>query len=209
MGSYLDKVKKNKDKNSVNPPGVGALQDKYVNPEMSETIPESLDELETQIGKLNGKVWECAYHIGKRLIVVRDSYLKELGYTSVTEYGLEKFGFTSDVVSRFIFLANNFGIAVVRQFGSKLRLLQGLEEDDRINMLTWMEKENPTFAEIQEKLKPEKKSAGRPKQDINISKSKITIDLKKIGLHIEKDKQPDFLKALETLIKEYGVNGKK
>ena len=205
MSSYLKQLKKT-DK-SVLPPEPkkrsGNFEEKYVHPEFSEEIPEHLSDIESQIKKLNGKVWECAWLIGKRLIVVREQFLDGTEFTNISEYAKARFGFSHTTTVRFIYLANHFKKSSVLNFGSKLYLLSKLDDENRQKYLDWMKEDNPSYQTIEERVKSEFKKQGRPKKDINLTKTEIKIDLRKMGLSINKEKSDEFLKELEALVRKF------
>ncbi len=205
MASYLKQLKKS-DK-SVLPPDPkkrsGNFEDKYVHPEYSEEVPEELDEIESQIMKLNGKVWDCAWLIGKRLIVVRELYLDGTEFTNISDYAKDKFGFSHTTTVRFIYLANHFKKSSVLNFGSKLYLLSKLDEESRQKYLDWMKEESPSYKTIEERVKSEFKTQGRPKKEINLTKTEIKIDLRKMGLSIIKERSGEFLQELEALVRRF------
>jgi len=183
------------------------FREEAIYPEMSEILPDTLEQIEEEIQTLNSRVWECGWYIGKRLLYIKENYLTELNYSSISEYANEKFNFGTDLTSRFIFIANIFDIADVRQFRSKLRLLQGLDRDEIDNYLEWMKSENPTYKELENKVKSDKNVSvvNREEKEININKTVVKVNLRKMGLTIPKDRQTDFLRDLESLCRQYGA----
>ncbi|MDH4129103.1 MAG: hypothetical protein OEV44_10140 [Spirochaetota bacterium] len=166
-------------------------------------IPESLDEIEKEISTLKNKMWEFSWLIGKRLIVVREKYLKELEFTNISEYANEKFNFSHGTTMNIIFIAKNFTQSQTFDFGSKLYLLRTLDDNTKHKYLEWMKNSNPSANEIRERIKSEIKKAGRPKKEISLSKVKMIVDFRKMGVEIEKEKENEFLNRLKALINEY------
>ncbi len=207
MSSYLEKMKNNISKNTnlVDPPEGGSLQDKYTKPEMSDKIPEDINKIENQIFKLKDRMYEVAWLIGKRLIIIRDKHLKDLGYTNISEYSQEKYDFSHTTTVRFIFIAKHFDRSSAQNFGYKLTLLQKLNEQQRKEYLEWMEKENPTVREIEQKIQSELKKIQRPMQPINLTKTKLTLDFKTMNYYIPKEKSTNFMNEIEELVKKYGI----
>ncbi|MDH5681125.1 MAG: hypothetical protein OEZ36_06045 [Spirochaetota bacterium] len=204
MSKHLEQIKKNKDV-KINPFAQkgGGFKESQINPELAIEVPDSLEEIEDQITKLDTRIWESAWLIGKRLIAVRDMYLKDLGFINISEYSKEKFGFSHATTVRFIFLASTFDISTARNFGSKLRLLQPLNDSEREKYLDWIKENNPSFREIEDKIKSENKKPNRSQKKIDINKTKITVNLKEMGLKIEEKKQDEFLNRLTMLIEEF------
>ncbi|MDH4128048.1 MAG: hypothetical protein OEV44_04805 [Spirochaetota bacterium] len=204
MSKHLDQIRKNQTEKQ-NPFAIkgGGFKETQINPELSDEIPDLLDDIEKQIHKLDSRLWDCAWLIGKRLIIIRERFLQDLGYLNISDYAKDKFNFSHATTVRFIFLAKTFDQSTARNFGSKLRLLQPLDDLNRQKLLEWIEKENPSFQEIEEKIKSENKKLGRPKKEISLSKVKMIVDFRKMGVEIEKEKEKEFLKRLEALIKEY------
>lgn len=210
MASQLDKIKKNMQAGKISVPkdphrpNAGGYEDSIIHAELSEHIPDNLEEIESQISKLTNRMWETAWLIGSRLSVIKEKYLSALGYLSITEYANEKFELSSDMTSRFVFIAKNFTIADARQFGSKLRLLSSLDPLEMKKYLEWMKEENPTYREIESKLKEDKgQKLGRPKKEISLTKTTLTVDFKKLGVSIGSEKSQEFLQKLQELIMEY------
>lgn len=208
MSKHLDHVLKNQNEKKTNPfiSKGSQFKETQLNPEMSEEIPTSLTEIENQINKLHGKSWEILWLIGKRLLEIKEKYLKDLDYLNISDYAKEKFNFSHTTTVHAINLSNNFSLSCTRNFGSKLRLLLPLENNMKDKYLEWMEKESPTYKQIQDKIKEETKpKIGRPKQDVNLSKTKMTVDFKRMGRFIPKEKSNDFLKELNELIDKYST----
>lgn len=168
-----------------------------------KTIPNSLDEIENQIIKLKGKMWEFSWLIGKRLIVIREKYLKDLGYLNISDYASEKYDFSHGTTMNIIFVAGTFTQSQTFDYGSKLYLLRPLDETKKQKYLEWMKSQNPTANEIRNLIKSEIKKPGRPKKKINLGKTKLTVNFKEMGITIKKDCEDEFLKRLEDLITEY------
>ncbi|MDH4129808.1 MAG: hypothetical protein OEV44_13705 [Spirochaetota bacterium] len=203
MSQALNKLlKEGKNPNQLVQMGKSFTQSK-VELEMSESIPESLDEIENQIKKLKGKSWEIFWYIGKRLVFIKENFLRTTEYTNISDYAKAKFDFSHGTTVNCIFIAKNFSLSHARDFGSKLRLLQPLDIEKRQAYLEWFEKENPTFREIEDRIKSETKKLVNSKEKYFIGKSKIIINLNELGKSIKKDKSDEFLKKLEALVLEY------
>ncbi len=176
-----------------------------VESELSGTIPESLEEIESQIKKLTQKSWEIFWYLGKRLDFIRKNYLDSLPFTNISEYAKAKFDFSHGTTINCIFISKNFSISHARDFGSKLRLLMPLDEKKRVEYIEWMTSEHPTFRQIEERIQKEKVLT-HPVQsikDININKTKMIVNFKEMGIEIKQDKQDEFIDRLTALIKEY------
>src|SRR5271169_1935080 len=96
-----------------------------------DEIPESLAEIETQIITLKDKMWEVAWYLGKRFIVIRDKFLKELGYSNIADYALDKFSLGKDTTYRFISITEKFDKIAVLRHGSKLYPLSKIKDSER------------------------------------------------------------------------------
>ncbi|MDH4130045.1 MAG: hypothetical protein OEV44_14905 [Spirochaetota bacterium] len=187
----------------------GGFREESIHPEMSEDVPDLLEEIEKQIYKLKDKTWEIAWLIGKRLIKIKEKQLlKNTKYTTLDDYIEDKFEFSRRSAYNFIYLAHNFNKVHTSAHGYKLVLLQPLEDLKRQKYLKWIDKENPSANDIREKIKSENKKLSMPKREISLSKIKMTVDFKKMGVEIEKEKEKEFLKKLEALIREYSKEEK-
>jgi hypothetical protein len=173
------------------------------NGQLDDYIPDKLIEIEAQIKKFEGNIREYGWQIGKRLNEIDKNYLKETGYDNIKDYALNTFGYSFTTTTNLKKIASIFTKEHARDFGSKLRLLSGLEENDIKKYLSWMENDDPTFREIEEKLKKDFPKKGRPKKTININNTILKVDFRKLGKNIPKEKQKNFLKALEKLIEKY------
>lgn len=174
-------------------------------PELTDNIPNSLNEIEEQINNLQGHYWKVSYHIGKRLIEIKEKYLAETGFENIYTYALDKFGIGQRTCYNYIYLATNFNALQVTAMGYKLVLLQSLEKNDFQKYLKWIEKENPSLREIENKIKSDYPKQGRPLEPINLSKSKLTIDFRIMQKKINNDKRNDFLEELTKLIEKYSI----
>lgn len=203
MAKYSEKLKALKS-SPINEIAKGnEFSDEYKNPELSEFIPDELEIIEHQIEKLKSKTWESAWHIGKRLIVIREKHLENTGYTSILEYAVNKFAFSDRTVKRFMFLAKNFDKGTALSLGSKLYLLTKLDEKQKQKYLDWIQENNATYREIQQKLLEDFPPAHRPKKEINLSQSKLTVDFRKMKTKIPKEVEEDFLRELKKLIQRF------
>ncbi|MDH4129442.1 MAG: hypothetical protein OEV44_11835 [Spirochaetota bacterium] len=207
MNKHLDKILEAKKQlgkpvEQIKQQGGGFKQ--FVDPENSEIAPESLIEIESQITKLKNKISEFGWLIGKRLIAVRENHLEETNYNNIAEYAEDKFGFKRSTTFNLIFIAHNFSKVQALGFGSKLYLLQRVNEKDRKKYLDWFEKENPSFRDIEEKIKSElNRELSKPKENINLNKVKLTVDFRKMGGIIPEEKSDDFINDLKALITKY------
>lgn len=168
-----------------------------------EKIPSSLDEIEKEIFKLEINVREYGWEIGRRLNEIDKNFLKETNYTNVKDYAFDKFGFSHRTTTYLKFIANNFDKGHARALGSKLRLLSSVNDDKREEYLDWMMNEQPTYREIEDKVKKKNnKEPSKPKNYI-VGSGSVTIHLSKMGLTIKKDKSEEFLNELKKLVERY------
>lgn len=170
-----------------------------------KAMPGSLNEIETQIEELKNKTWECAWHIGKRLITIREKYLTDSEYHNIYEYSELRFGLSKSTVYNFIFLAERFELFQTIGKTSKLLLLRKLPSNLYEKYLEWINADDPTVKEIQERIKAEYEnpSRGRPKKPVLYRQGRFSIDPKLMGLKIDDTKARDFIPALEQFLKDY------
>lgn len=199
MGSFADQKKKTE--TNILPHRKAGVN--FSDTDVYNRIPDNLNEIEIQIDRMVGKTWEYAWYIGTRLNIIDKDFLQETKYSSINEYAKERFGFSYRTIDNFRFLSKHFSRTQALAYGSKLYLLSKLDNNEKQNYLEWIEQENPTYREIEDKINSEFKKPGRPKQDINLSKSKMTVDFNRIGKYIPKEKQEDFLNELKELIEKY------
>ncbi len=175
--------------------------------EIYKEVPDNLTEIENQIQNLKSRMWEVAWYIGKRLIVINDNFINETGYENITEYSMDRFGLSRDLTYQFMRIANKFNLVDACQHGSKLRIITSLKDEKANKYLKWMSEEKPTFREIQNKLNQERRkiNRGRPSQVITIKKSRVTIDLNKMNIEIPKERQNDFFTALDKTCRDFGI----
>ncbi len=209
MSSYAKRLKKkieSGDGRELAPnPLADGFEEKYLHPEMSDKMPATLEEIEGQINKLQGRMWEVAWLIGKRLIYVRDNFIKKLkDYDNIGQYVESKFDNLSQRTAyQFMFITANFSKEESVKFGSKLALLQPLEEERRILYLDWLGKENPSYQEIQEKLKSDKKPVGRPKEDFSKSKTRFSVNLQMMDKKIPRSKRKEFRELRDDITEKF------
>jgi len=167
-------------------------------------IPDSLEEIENQIADLHSQVEINGWHIGQRLIAVKNNYIDNTEYKNIYDYAFEKFKMGQTSTKYLMFVASAFTECHVRDYGSKLRLLQPLDENKRKKYLEWIEKDHPTFHDIEEKIKAEKMvKIGRPTQEISLQKTQLVVNFKKLGISIDKNKKAEFLEEIKKVIKKY------
>lgn len=208
MGSYGAKLKKKTEetggKNLAPNPKSGGFEEKFTLPELSEKLPDKITEIEKQIFKLNDRTWETIWHIGHRLNEINIKFLNETSYKSISEYALETFEFSQSNTSNYMNISANFSLNHARNFGSKLRLLLPLDSQTREKYLEWFEKDNPSFRDIEEKIKQSTSAKKIPKKKvISISNKSISIDLLTLGKKINKNKVDEFERKLNDLINEF------
>ncbi len=202
MSSYEDRLKKGSYTANLLQKG-NTYRKELTEPEFSEDIPENIEEIELQINSLKNRMWEVSWLIGKRLLVVKDKHLEGTEFLSISDYAKSKFGFERRTTYRFMFIAKHFDQVTARTLGSKLRLLEPLNEDKRNAYLEWMKNDNPTFREIELKIKEENKKDPISKEKFLINKNLLKVDFQQIGTSIPENKTDDFLRELEELIKKY------
>ncbi|MDH4128847.1 MAG: hypothetical protein OEV44_08850 [Spirochaetota bacterium] len=206
MANHLEKVKQQKKMEKQQNPFArkGAeFKDHEIHTELSDDIPESLEEIESQLQKLSSRVQECGWLIGKRLIEIRDKHLITTNYENIHSYAFEKFSISKNTCYNLIFVAQNFSRVQVLVLGSKLYLLRALDEIKRKNYLEWMEKEKPSFQAVENKIKSEQQKPGRPREDISFTKTSVKINLQNMGIKLSKEKKQAFKNELKLLIEKY------
>lgn len=204
MAKFSDKIKQSK-QNKTN---IISKADSFgdptnFSPEMSENIPDDIEEIESQINKLKERMWKAAWLIGKRLINIRENHLEKLGYDNIHAYAFDKFEFKHATTYRFIYMASNYDLFSAQRIGAKLHLLQSLDEEKRKLYLEWIEKDNPSYRDIQQRIKDETKKPGRPKNNLSISKKKITVNLNQMKRELIPTEKEKFINELNTLIEKY------
>ncbi len=202
MGTYEERLKKGSYTGSLLQKG-NTFRKELAEPETSEEIPDDLEEIENQIHKLKDRLWEMAWLIGKRLILVKDKYLDATEFLNIGDYSKEKFGIEKRTTYRFIFIADNYDKMTARTLGSKLRLLEPLDDEKRKEYLKWMKLKEPTYREIEERIKSEMKKEINQPEKFSLSKSILKVNFKEVGGMIPKEKTQDFLKDLDLLINKY------
>ncbi len=209
MATQLDKIKRQIAKGEISKPidphrkTAGGFEETLIKPELSEIVPTNIDEIEAQIVKLQLHITKCGWLIGKRLLSIEDNYLEATAYQNIAEYAEDKFGFKRTTAYNMIFVARNFTLVQSIELASKLYLLYPLDKNDREKYVEWMMAKKPSRKEIEERIKSEINKVGRPKKDINLSKTKLTVDFRLMKKSIPKEKQNDFLNDLKKLISEY------
>ncbi len=172
-------------------------------PELSEYLPDSLDELERQIDKLKERIWESAWFIGKRLIAINERYLIKTGYDTISEYAEARFGLKQRTTYNYMFMAKEFDRLQALAMGSKLFLLERVDKEKREEYIQWLQQENPKYREIEERIKQDKSASQyNPKQAIVFGKRRVSFDANYYGLdRIDKNKKRDFEYALDQAIR--------
>lgn len=169
-------------------------------------ISDDLNEAESFLDKIAARHWEMAWAIGYllRQIEIKHAGVINNKYSTISQYAQLRFSIEPKTAQRFMFISEYFDIETARSFGSKLRLLQPLDEQKRKEYLDWIKKENPTFREIEEKLKSEKGNTNVTRQDIiEIRKNTISVKLNQLGFDIPKEKHERLKSEITELLKKY------
>lgn len=210
MSSHIDKLKKIREQEGKKPKFLSkdgsGFSEATINPEYDIQLPDKLSEIETQIETLSSIETKANWHIGYRLLYIKEKKLFIDKYSAFEDYITERFNFSRKTLDRYLFIAENFDEKTALSFGSKLYLLRGLDKDNIKKYLDWMNEESPTFREIEKRKSTEnsKPKIGRPKTEINMRGATITVNLKELNRKtIKKEKVGEFKEKLKNLILEY------
>lgn len=170
-------------------------------------ISNDLNKAESFLDNIAARHWEMAWAIGYllRQIEIKHSDVISNKYSNISQYAQTRFSIEPKTAQRFMFISEHFDIETARSFGSKLRLLQPLDKQKREMYLEWIKKENPTFREIEERLKDEKgkTSTVGKHETIEIKKNTISVKLDQLGFNIPKDKYERLKSEITELLKKY------
>ncbi len=85
-------------------------------------------------------------------------------------------------------------------------------DDKRKEYLEWMKEENPSFRQIEERIKAEKENKpikSRPQSEVSIRGDNMNINLNLLGFNsiyykkLEKPKREEFIEKLKKVFEEY------
>ncbi len=120
----------------------------------NENIPDKLDALEKEIDYLKVEMQRSIWLIGQRLHKIREKELYKPKAKDFKEYCEKRFEFNRTSAYNFIYIFENYSHVHACEHGTKLRLLQPVkEEEKRKEILNWMDKEKPSFRQVEAKIK--------------------------------------------------------
>ncbi len=172
-----------------------------------KNMPNTVDELENEIDRLKEEMQKSMWLIGQRLSKIKNEKLYETKYKDFTEYCTYRFEFNRRTAYRFLFIYDNFTFETARTHGSKLRLLEGIKDDEKCKeLLEWMDKESPSFREVEQKVKELKTSSDKETNEIE-PKSKPIIKKSTKTIIIDKSQLPystqvDYLNAIKSITEQ-------
>lgn len=176
-----------------------------------EIISDSILILETEIFNLKKDIAKSIWLIGQRLFKINEKKLYKDRFKTFYEYCEKNLDITRRTVYNMMFVFQNFSFVQSIAHGSKLYLLQPVNNKiERDKLIEWIEKENPSRRQIEQKIKflnikPEEHKQKKffiktIRNDKNIiSKTIINYEI------IKEDKREEFYTKLENLIKEYSI----
>jgi hypothetical protein len=185
-------------------------QDSFTDMVEYEIMPDNLNDLEEQIYELMEKTSRCGWYVGKRLIVIHEAFMNDIGYKDFVKYVEDKLGIKSTTAKNLMFVAKNFELGQALDFGSKLYLLYPVDKSKHEQYLQICKDNDFSYRQFAEYIKHNELQALEGLKNLlslatgyTVRGNTFSINLSKLGFQIDQEDYTKIIEEIQEILKRY------